>query len=83
MSTRLEFVTLASRTDANIASLCRGFGISRKTAYKWIERYRLAGEDGLQDQSRRPHASPASSPAELEALVLELKRSTPAGVVAS
>lgn len=77
MSTRLEFVSLALRTDANIAALCRRFEISRKTAYKWIERYRLAGEGGLQDKSRRPHASPASSPAELEALVLELNTRYP------
>jgi transposase InsO family protein len=77
MSTRLEFVLLALRNNANIASLCRGFGISRKTAYKWIERYQLAGEDGLRDKSRRPHTSPASSPAELEALVLDLNTQYP------
>jgi transposase InsO family protein len=77
MSTRLEVVLLALRPDANIAALCRAFGISRRTAYKWLERYRLEGKDGLQDQSRRPHASPASSPAELETQVLDLNTRYP------
>lgn len=72
MSTRLEFVLFAQRPDANIAALSRAFGISRKTAYKWIERYRSAGEGGLQDQSRKPHVSPACSAADLETQVLKL-----------
>lgn len=72
MSTRLEFVLLARLPDANISALCGRFGISRKTAYKWLQRYRSAGEDALQDQSRRPHASPATVPAELESQVLDL-----------
>lgn len=72
MSTRLEFVLLARLPDANVSALCGRFGISRKTAYQWLQRYRSAGEDGLQDQSRRPHASPATAPAELESQVLDL-----------
>jgi transposase InsO family protein len=72
MSARLEFVLLAQQPATNIAALCRAFGISRKTAYKWLERFRQDGNNGLQDQSRRPHASPASAAAELESTVLEL-----------
>lgn len=77
MSTRLEFILLARRAGSNIAALCCAFGISRKTAYKWLERYRLDGEGGLQDQSRRPHASPATSQSELEAQVLKLNAQYP------
>lgn len=77
MSNRLEFVLLAPRPGTNISALCERFGISRKTAYKWIERFRSGGEDGLQDRSRRPHASPASAPAELESQVLDLNTSYP------
>jgi transposase InsO family protein len=72
MSTRLEFALLAQRPDVNISALCRSFGISRKTAYKWLERYRSGGMDSLQNQSRRPHVSPAIASAELEAQVLAL-----------
>lgn len=77
MSTRLEFILLAQHPDANIAALCRNFGISRKTAYKWLERYRQQGNLGLQDQSRRPHASPAGTDAGLEVAVLALNAQYP------
>jgi transposase len=43
---------------ANISVLCRHYGISRKTGYKWLKRYREEGEAGLADRSRRPHRSP-------------------------
>jgi transposase InsO family protein len=38
--------------------LCRRFGISRTTGYKWLERYRREGSAGLIERSRRPNASP-------------------------
>jgi transposase InsO family protein len=77
MSSRLEFILLALQPDANIAALCRAFGISRKTGYKWLERYRLEGQNGLQDQSRKPHCSPAHANAQLEAQVLRLNEQYP------
>ena len=63
MSQRLEFVRLASKDAANVAALCRGFGISRQTGYKWLARYRVGGEATVQDQSRRPHHSPTPTAA--------------------
>jgi transposase InsO family protein len=45
MSLREELVALASAPDANIAALCRRFGVSRKTGYKWIARH-AAGSGG-------------------------------------
>lgn len=77
MSTRLEFVLLTQQPGANIAALCRNFGISRKTAYKWLERHRGQGNSGLQDRSRRPHASPASTHATIEAAILALNAEHP------
>ncbi|QGZ42748.1 IS481 family transposase [Pseudoduganella flava] len=72
MSSRQEFVLLALRPSANIAELCRRFGVSRKTAYKWLERYRAGGELGLLDRSRQPHSSPVTADGELEMQVLAL-----------
>lgn len=72
MSSRLEFVLLARQPSANIAELCRAFCISRKTAYKWIERYEAEGQAGLAGRSRKPHSSPKSSNEELEWHVLAL-----------
>jgi transposase InsO family protein len=45
-------------------------GISRATAYKWVNRYRTEGEAGLADRSSRPHRSPRRLSDELEAAVL-------------
>ena len=41
-----------------VSDLAERFSISRKTAYKWIERYQERGREGLADQSRRPHSCP-------------------------
>lgn len=78
MSLRTEFIQQAQAEGANISQLCRQFGISRKTAYKWLQRYQQAGEAGLQDRSRRPHHTPRRSPAPTEALVLEVRERHPA-----
>jgi putative transposase len=52
---RWEFVELALRAKTGLAELCRRFGISRKTAYKWIARFKERGRRGLRDQTRRAH----------------------------
>jgi transposase InsO family protein len=72
MSSRLEFVALATAQGANIRALCRSFGISPQTAYKLLARFKEHGAEGLQEQSRKPHTSPRRSSAELESRVLEL-----------
>ena len=58
VSERREFVELASNEGANFAALCRRFGVSRKTGYKWLGRFREGGVEALADQSRRPLNSP-------------------------
>ncbi len=78
MSLRLEFVTLASFEGANIAELCRRFGISRKTGYKWMQRYRYDGPGGLEERSRRPDHSPAQTPETIERMVIALRDNHPA-----
>ena len=62
MSQRQEFVNLAMTEGANRARLCRRFGISRKTGYKWLARYLREGDLGLGDRSRRPRSSPGVTP---------------------
>jgi len=69
-SERFEFVVLAGQDDANIQQLCRRYGISRTTGYKWLRRWQTDGVAGLDDRSRRPQHSPRRSADELEALVL-------------
>ena len=59
MSLRSEFVLFASQDGANIRALCRRFGISPATGYKWLRRWAEEGPSGLHDRSRAPHHSPA------------------------
>lgn len=72
MSSRLEFVRLAQAPDANFSTLCTAFGISRKTGYKWLQRFAAAGVDGLADRSRRPKSSPNRSDDDIEAAIIAL-----------
>lgn len=58
MSLRREFVALALEPGATVSTLCDRFGISRKTGYKWLARYRSEGEAGLSDRSKHPHSIP-------------------------
>lgn len=78
MEQRLEFVTLATSEKANMSQLCRRFGISRDTGYKWLRRYQEEGRDGLKNRSRRPHNSPNQTPAPIEEAVCEVRRDNPA-----
>lgn len=73
MSNRTEFVRLASVEGANVSELARRFGVSRTTAYKWLDRYRTAGAGGLLDQSRAPQSSPEKTSETVEAQVLKLR----------
>lgn len=55
---RLQFVKLALRAQQSMSQLCRRFGLSRKTGYKWIARFEQEGPRGLRDRACRPHCSP-------------------------
>ena len=75
MDCRRDFVELALAEGSNVSELCRRFGISRKTGYKWLER--VTTGSGVTDQSRRPHSSPKRTAASIEASVLELRHRHP------
>jgi transposase InsO family protein len=75
---RREFVTQASVEGANIRELCRRYGVSPSTAYKWIDRFRAGGSGALTDRSRRPDSSPVRTAEAVEAEVLRLRDKHPA-----
>jgi putative transposase len=52
---RMRFVLAIKSKSEAFASVCARFGISRKTGYKWWQRYRAGGVKALADRSRRPH----------------------------
>ena len=78
MSQRREFVELAQQAGANRRALCRAFGISPTTGYRWLRRYQAAGAAGLQDRSRRPRHSPRRTAPPTEQAVLAVRDAHPA-----
>lgn len=70
---RAEFVQLAIAEGVSFSELCRRYFISRKTGYKWLQRYRQQGVSGLHDQSRRPCQQPLRTPPGIEQLILHCR----------
>ena len=78
MKQRLDFVTLAiALNDGRFAELCRRFAISRKTGYKWLNRFRLLGEAGLADRSRKPRRHPSFTLPQIEQIILNERHAHP------
>jgi transposase InsO family protein len=74
---RVRFVMQASQDDANLAGLCREFGISRPTGYLWRQRYEERGVAGLCENSRGPRQVPGRTPRAVEERIAELRRERP------
>lgn len=74
---REEACRLALADGANRRQLCRQFGVSAKTLYKWLLRYRAEGPAGLVERSRRPRRSPRRTDEVMEAAVLTVRRANP------
>ena len=77
MLERARLVALHADGLYSVAELAARAGVSRKTAYKWIERYRDGGADALSDRSHAPRAHPDRTAPEVEALVVEARRAHP------
>jgi transposase InsO family protein len=74
MDARLIAAVSGSLEGLNVAGLCRSLGISRQSFYKWRARYRAEGLDGLQERSRAPRAQPGRLSAEVEEMVVGLRK---------
>lgn len=73
MIERLRFIRDARQRVATFADLCRLYGITRTTGYKWLHRAEESGIDYLQELSRRPHSCPHATPPALTARLLEAR----------
>ena len=76
MEERFRFVTRHLEGES-MATLCREFGISRKTGHKIFARYKEHGLEALRDQSRRPRRNANRLPMPVEAQIVALKREKP------
>lgn len=70
---RLALIQQVRSCQITVAQAARNFGVSRKTAYKWITRYQAAAEPALRDQSRRPNSSPNRTSPEIERAICEVR----------
>jgi transposase InsO family protein len=69
---RADLVELVLRRDCPVTKACLDFGVSRKTAYKWLHRATQPQPQPLRDRSRRPHRCPTQTPEPTERSILQV-----------
>jgi transposase InsO family protein len=74
---RYQAVLAVISDGLSISQVSSKVGVSRQTLHAWLARYEAEGLEGLADRSHRPASCPHQMPAEVEATVLELRRSRP------
>jgi putative transposase len=77
MDDRLCFIAAHRDGVLSMSALCARYGISRKTGYKWLERYAEEGAAGLADRSRARHGQTLSIDAATATLILALRERRP------
>lgn len=76
MDERLKFIARLLEGE-KMSALCREFGITRQTGYKFFNRYKTFGLKGLEDRSRRPYRHANKLPYQIERMILHIKREYP------
>src|SRR5580698_2289162 len=74
---RLQFSSSYQKEEMSVAVLRRVYGLSRPTAYRWINRYNEMGPEGLVDRSRRPHSCSHATLESIENAILALRAKHP------
>src|SRR5437660_11067262 len=77
MDQRTQFIADHLRDVRSITELCALYRVSRKTGYKWIDRYVRQGPAGLEERSRRPRHSPRQTADDIVTAILEARRRHP------
>jgi len=72
MDQRIEFAMRAV-SAGSFSELCREYGISRKTGYKWRERFVAKGMEGMEEESRRPQSHSAELGEEVVCRIVRFK----------
>jgi len=76
-SEQVRFIRRWQSREENFVELCRQFGISRKTGYKRVDRFRYCGWEGLGDRSRAPRHHPSMTPRAVAERVVAARRERP------
>lgn len=70
MKERMKFIEEYLRDHEGLSALCRIYGISRTTAYKWLAVHAQGGYEALGDRSRAPRSHPNATPERIEERIL-------------
>jgi putative transposase len=77
MDQKTQFIADYLRDRLSMTELCQLYGVSRKTGYKWVDRYLTHGPQGLEERPRRPSTSPRQTPDHVVAAILEARQRHP------
>jgi transposase InsO family protein len=77
MEQRIQFVIEVLDGTYTMSELCRAYSISRKTGYKWLDRYTQGGLAALHDRSRAPHSHPQEISVTVKQAILAIKTRFP------
>lgn len=78
MFERTKFIVAYQQNAYSMTELAERFGVSRKTAYKWLARFNAGGLDALYDQSRAPHTCPHRTEVTIAELIIAKRKAHPA-----
>jgi transposase len=74
MKAMAAVVAVGAGERVNVSKVCADVGVSRKTFYKWVARYRAEGLDGLEERSRRPKRTPGQTATHVEEHIVRLRK---------
>ena len=77
MDEKRAFIEAWLSREFGMAELCRRFGVSRVTGYRWIGRFEQAGQAGLAVRSSAAHHHPNATPVAVVERIVQLKRAHP------
>ncbi len=77
MEEKIRFIGDYLNGVFNFTELCERYGISRKTGYKWVDRYVEEGVKGLEDRPRCPENIPKKTPIHIENAIIEVRKKHP------
>ena len=77
MDERMRFIVEHMSNEWTMTELCERFGISRKTGYKWLERYLADGPAGLSPRPRAPASHGRATPEHVVEAIVGLRRDRP------
>jgi len=77
MDERMRFIVERRSNEWTMTELCERYEISRKTGYKWLERYRLEGPVGLAERSRAPASHGRATPEHLAQAIVGMRLERP------